>query len=178
MKRTTAGVFYFRRYYSKRFESRLHKRSLWSRLINPSLKNLRPACFPVFLPSVVKTIPPGWAVATVPGHKAGGSSGIRVLAALAAREAGAADLTGVLYRKYSIHKLQNGGDRSLGVHLRSVASRKSVRGRRILLLDDVTVTGISLLACRKVLLKAGARRVRMVALAKGRYITREVLYNH
>jgi len=168
MKHTSKGIYYFRRYYSKRFETRLHMRSTWSRLINPSLKDLQPIAFQFFLPSLVRAIPVGWDVAAVPSHKAGGASGIQQLAAAFASTVGAKDLTGALSRSKTIMELHNGGDRSAETHFRSVAVKCSVRGRRIVLLDDVTVTGYSLLACRTLLLKAGATRVKMLALARGK----------
>jgi predicted amidophosphoribosyltransferase len=41
-----------------------------------------------------------------------------------------------------------------------------IKGRRVLLLDDVKTSGNSLIACKELLLKAGAKEVVMVALGR------------
>jgi len=73
-----------------------------------------------------------------------------------------------LYRHTEIAKLSGGGERSLQVHLNSIQVRHQhlVHGRDVLLLDDIATTGCSLLACRILLLRAGAASVTMFALAK------------
>lgn len=155
-----------------RFESRLHTQSLWSRLINPGLKDGDPRCFKIFFPHVLKTIPDGWAVAVVPGHRHDVlSSGIRKLVSSAAKKKGILDLTGVLQRERTIQKLQQGGDRRPEVHFGSIVVRhkKEIEGKKIVLFDDVTVTGNSLVVCKKLLIGTGAKNVSMVALTKAKY---------
>lgn len=41
-----------------------------------------------------------------------------------------------------------------------------IQGREVLLLDDVTTSGNSLVACRQLLLEAGAARVKYMALGR------------
>jgi ComF family protein len=52
----------------------------------------------------------------------------------------------------------------------TLARRADVRGRRIVLVDDVSTTGATLEACARVLTDAGAREVR--ALTAARVVTR------
>ncbi|MFT4119743.1 ComF family protein [Bradyrhizobium sp.] len=109
-----------------------------------------------------------FAVAVVPGHDpARVSPGLRTLAAEIAKGGRQRlDASGVLLRTKRIDKLAHGGDRSEQVHLESVSvgDPRSVAMRDILLLDDVTKTGHSLHACRRLLAQAGARSVVCAAI--------------
>jgi predicted amidophosphoribosyltransferase len=115
-------------------------------------------------PKLLKDI----ALAYVPSHDATRTeSGVRDVAReLAAR--GRIDATGCLVRHTTIQKLATGGDRGIEVHLNSmhVVDAELIRGRAVLLLDDVTTSGNSLHAGQKLLLDAGAQVVKMLALAK------------
>ncbi len=73
-----------------------------------------------------------------------------------------------LVRHKSIAKKATGGDRSIEVDLNSIRVEDAdcIKGKRVLLLDDVTTSGNSLLACRRLLLQAGAADVKMVALGR------------
>ena len=73
-----------------------------------------------------------------------------------------------LRRFYTIEKLASGGNRSLETHLESIkiTDANIVTGKTVYLLDDVTTTGNSLYACKRILLEAGAKNVVMIALAK------------
>ncbi len=73
----------------------------------------------------------------------------------------------VLVRHTDVPKAATGGLRDQRVHLESInADQQSVRGMRVFLFDDVTTTGSSLLACRRILLESGASSVAMIALGK------------
>lgn len=114
----------------------------------------------------------GWIIATVPGHDPEKiESGIRALGQSLAKEYEVEDGTGILRRIKKIEKLSQGGDRSVQVHLQSVMVNTPdyIRGRSILLIDDVMTTGNSLIACRKLLLDAGAERVQCLALGRTTY---------
>ena len=111
----------------------------------------------------------GFAITIVPSHDpATPGVGLRMLAAQFAQNGDRIDASDCLVRTAKIDKLSHGGDRRIEVHLKSIAVEKLelIRGRDILLLDDVTRTGNSLFACRKLLLDAGTRHVQCVALGR------------
>lgn len=111
-------------------------------------------------------------VAAVPSHDpAKTNAGIRKLAEKLEAAAGCKNVSGLLVRHTKIQKLAAGGDRSIDVHLKSIAvdDPRAIIGQSILLIDDVMTTGNSLLACRKLLLAAGADLVKCVALGRTTY---------
>lgn len=73
-----------------------------------------------------------------------------------------------LQRTKSIDKLAYGGCRDRQVHMKTISTLDSIdiNGDIILLMDDVTTTGNSLYACREILMKKGAKTVKMFALGK------------
>lgn len=73
-----------------------------------------------------------------------------------------------LKRSVSIDKLANGGNRDINVHLQSIEAVGDIIGCNdiVLLMDDVTTTGNSLYACKKILMEHGAENVEMFALGK------------
>ena len=60
------------------------------------------------------------------------------------------------------------GKRSEEVHFKSVKVNEDVVGQDIILIDDITTSGCSLKACRKLLLNAGAKSVICFAISKTR----------
>jgi predicted amidophosphoribosyltransferase len=109
------------------------------------------------------------ALVTVPSHDPQKQiNGIRELAQRICIDDPRFDATEVLVRAKPVEKLAMGGDRNTDNHLKSIVVKSPhlIRGRRILLLDDVVSTGNSLRACKQLLLSAGARAVHCAALAK------------
>ena len=94
-------------------------------------------------------------------------SGIRTLAKMLA-ENGRVDGTDCLVRYKKIDKLSDGGKRSIQIHINSikVQSTNLIKGKEILLIDDVTTTGNSLIACKRILMDNGAKKVKCLALGK------------
>ena len=84
------------------------------------------------------------------------------------KNGGRIDGSGCLVRTKKIEKLAHGGDRSQDIHLESIVVKNVnlIKGKDILLLDDVTKTGNSLEACTLLLLEAGARSVQRATIGK------------
>lgn len=74
----------------------------------------------------------------------------------------------VIIRTKTIEKLSGGGNRDLEVHLNSMKINENVKNKKVVVIDDVTTTGNSLEAAKKLLLEAGAKEVILFAFAKTR----------
>lgn len=98
-------------------------------------------------------------------------SGLRRLVTKLAANSVWVDGTKCLRRHTKVTKLTDGGDRRIETHLNSIVVENVdlVSGRTILLMDDVTTTGHSLIAGKRLLLAAGAARVRCLALGRTTY---------
>jgi hypoxanthine phosphoribosyltransferase len=94
--------------------------------------------------------------------------GIQILSKQISKRKGLLDATLCLIRHKSIDKLSSGGDRSIQTHLQSieVVCPGIIEGKKLLLLDDVSTTGNSLMACKKLLESAGAKSVKSFGLGK------------
>ncbi|QIK78683.1 hypothetical protein G7077_07005 [Sphingomonas piscis] len=124
-----------------------------------------------FADYMVPRIKTAYAIAVVPSHDAAkaSKSGVHDLAdRLIEKLHGLTSAGACLVRHTTVPKLATGGDRSIETHLNSIRvdNVDRIRGRVVLLLDDVTTSGNSLLACRRLLLEAGAADVKLVALAR------------
>lgn len=80
----------------------------------------------------------------------------------------AVDATDCLFRYQSKEKSSQGGERSIDIHLNTMMVRnlEKIKGKHILLLDDITTSGSALVASEKLLLEAGALHVTKLALGK------------
>jgi predicted amidophosphoribosyltransferase len=108
-------------------------------------------------------------IVTVPSHDpAKAPGGLQKLAARLAKKGNREDGSGCLVRTKKHDKLAHGGDRSKDNHLKSMAVRNAhlIKGKDVLLLDDITTSGNSLEAGSDLLGKAGARSVRRAAIGK------------
>lgn len=133
------------------------------------LKEAKASAIQYFYNLIEPTLGDGFAIAFVPSHDpAKHSAGLLALVTRLAANRNRIDASGCLVRTKIIQKLANGGDRSVDVHLNSIAvvNAEFIAGREVLLLDDVTTTGGSLFACRKLLLEAGAQFVQRVAIGR------------
>ncbi|MCU0541047.1 MAG: phosphoribosyltransferase [Oscillatoriaceae cyanobacterium Prado104] len=112
-----------------------------------------------------------FAIAVVPSHSSGDRvSGIHLVAQKLAKSLPEhiTDATLCLIRVKNIDRLSTGGNRELDVHFESmkVINLELIQNKNVLLLDDVSTTGNSLRAGKELLLKAGASKVKCIALGK------------
>jgi hypothetical protein len=78
------------------------------------------------------------------------------------------DATSCLVRHTTIKRITFGGPSTRALHRQTIRLERQelVAGRRVLLLDDITKSGASLLACREMLLEAGAVTVQAMAIGR------------
>lgn len=133
------------------------------------LKSGHASAVEYFRPYLAPAVGRNCAIAVVPSHNpANTQSGLKNLAKSFCGTDGRTDATDCLIRHTKIQKLATGGARDVSVHLKSItiSEPSPIAGQNVLLLDDVKTTGHSLLACKKILLDAGANSVRLVALTE------------
>lgn len=110
-----------------------------------------------------------FAIVIVPSHDPSTSmSGIKKLAIMLSKLEGRIDATDCLIRHTKVEKSATGGSRNIEKHLNSIKANNInlVKGKEILLLDDVTTTHCSLKACKQILINAGATNIVAYALAQ------------
>jgi hypoxanthine phosphoribosyltransferase len=112
-----------------------------------------------------------FAIAVVPSSSSENKiSGIHLVAQKIAksRQITITDASSCLIRYRSIEKLASGGSRELTVHANSIEliNCHLIKDKNIFLLDDISTTGNSLRACKELLMKAGASKIKCVALGK------------
>lgn len=114
----------------------------------------------------------GFAIAIVPPSKSGPNrSGMPALAQRLAAN-GRIDASQCLVRHTDILAQHEGGRRSVEQHLATIQVEQAelIRGKKVLLFDDVGTTGTSMRACTKLLLDAGAAAVKCAALGETNHV--------
>lgn len=140
----------------------------WTRTINALSKDRRWAHRLLF-ERLHPLLADGIAVAVVPAHTAYTvDAPLRALARQLAAEGGRVDATSCLERHTPIRRILFGGPSTRALHRQTihVLHPELVRGRSVLLLDDIAKSGASLIACREMLYEAGAAAVQALALGR------------
>ena len=112
-----------------------------------------------------------YVICVIPTHAVGTApSGIRTIAKQLCSHP-IIDGTDAISRAFEMPKKTVGGSRDLQSEIQSlaVADETVVKGRQVLLLDDVTTTGTSLKAGKYLIARAGAEMVALFALAKTKW---------
>jgi predicted amidophosphoribosyltransferase len=81
---------------------------------------------------------------------------------------GRIDATSCLVRRTTIRRITFGGPSTKALHRQTIRVENAslMEAKRVLLLDDVAKSGASLMACREMLLEAGALVVQAMAIGK------------
>ncbi|MCI3921343.1 phosphoribosyltransferase [Paenibacillus sp. TRM 82003] len=121
-----------------------------------------------FFPILDKVLSKGVLVTIVPSHNPANREGGLKRLAVKLAQSGRHDGTSCLVRTRLISKLATGGNRSADVHVGSISVQNKflIKDKQVVVLDDVTTSGNSLLACRSILLTAGAANVHCWAIGK------------
>lgn len=111
---------------------------------------------------------PDIAVAAVPPHRAYQAFWPTRTLAQRLAASGRIDATACLVRQATIRRILFGGPSTRALHRETIRVEEAglIQGRRVLLLDDIAKSGASLVACRELLLEAGASVVQAVALGR------------
>jgi hypothetical protein len=113
----------------------------------------------------------GIALAVVPGHDPFiTETPIREVARRLCADGRYEDATTALERHTKIRRIVYGGESTVALHRATIRLRDPalIAGKTILLLDDVARSGMSLMACRRLLLEGGAAYVQAAALGRVR----------
>ena len=171
--KTRDNIFYLHNYYPKRFiehkgisEIILDYKRGYETAINRF--NIEMATCLIGEVQGQLTMLKDWVICVMPSHDCGWSWSLTSSAKALSDNFDMIDGSKLLVRHTYHEKSSAGGTRTIDSHLLTMrlAENKDIKGRKIIVIDDVTTTGNSLLACRKLLLKAGAERVCLVAIGK------------
>lgn len=106
----------------------------------------------------------------VPSHRIGEwNNSLIFLAKHISNRLNVNDFDRALVRTELHPKLSKGGTRTIESHFETIRfdySNFSVLDKKVILFDDITTTGNSFLACKRILRTAGAREVRCIAIAQ------------
>lgn len=96
------------------------------------------------------------------------SEGLKTLVNAIAENYDCMEYVQCLNRNRTVEKKANGGLRSKQLEIDTIdaINKKRINRANILLFDDVTTTGKSLIACKEILIKNGAKNVICIALGK------------
>jgi len=159
----------FGQYYSYRKNPDLYNSHDWTNKII-LLKECNKRAIREIYNIINKLIPSSITLAVVPSSDPKKEEyGIGLLAAKLVKSRSRYDATDCLIRRYKVRKQSMSGIRlPRGRQAKSISIQKTrkIKGKDILLLDDVRTTGVSLEVCEAKLLKAGARSVKRVCLAQ------------
>lgn len=172
--KTEEKIYYLHPYYPTRFvehsgvsESIIAFKQCYQRPIDRFTNEMKEALLQELGNDVSKL--KGMCVVVVPSHTEGRwSESLLRMAKSLCKDLKMTDCSKALERIREHDKLATGGDRSIESHTSTmkVNPEYDIKGKRILVLDDVTTSGNSLLASARILKEAGAESVAAIAIGK------------
>lgn len=172
--RTEEGILYLHPYYPTRFvehsgasESIIAFKQGYQIPIDRFTNEMKEAL--IQLSNNDKSIFEGRCLVVVPSHTEGKwSQPLQKMAKKLCLELDMTDYSQALERVKEHEKLATGGDRSIESHISTmkVNSEYDIKGKKVIVLDDVTTSGNSLLASVMLLKDAGADSVSAIAIGK------------
>jgi len=172
--KTDEGIFYLHPYYPTRFvehsgvsESIIAFKQCYQSPIDRFTSEMKEALL-VQLDNDISKFE-GRCLVVVPSHSEGRwSEALLRMAKKLCQELNMTDCSQALERVKEHEKLAMGGDRSIASHTSTMRVNPAfdLRGKKVIVLDDVTTSGNSLLASARILKEAGAERVAAIAIGK------------
>lgn len=171
---TDKGILYLHPYYPKRYvehsgvsESIIAFKQGYQIPIDTFAKEMKEALLEQLGNDTLQL--QGRCLVVVPSHLAGkwGRALLQVAKKLC-QELNMLDYSCALERVAEHEKLTAGGDRSIDSHIATMKLNPAfdVNGKKVIVFDDVTTTGNSLLAAARILRSAGADRVSAITIGK------------
>lgn len=173
-KRTENGIYYLHIYYPVRYEehkgiseSILSFKKGHQKAIDDFTKELKDALLNEADADIARF--EGRCVVIVPSHSKGcWSSSMMKVASELCEEFDMLNYSTALIRIMEHEKLACGGNRSIESHIKTIKfdTDYDIADKIVIILDDVTTTGGSILACKRILEAANAKKVSAIAIAK------------
>lgn len=172
--RTNEGIYYLHPYYPTRYvehsgvsESIIAFKQGYQNPIDRFTKEMKEALLGHMGNDVSKL--QGRCLIVMPSHSAGKwSKALLQMSKKLCQELNMLDYSCALERVTEHEKLTAGGDRSIESQTATMKLNPTfdVKGKKVIVLDDVTTTGNSLLASAQILWNAGAEKVAAIAIGK------------
>lgn len=173
-QKTKEGILYLHPYYPKRYvehsgvsESIIAFKKNDQQSIDRFTKEMKEALLEQMGNDASKLI--GKCLVVLPSHSVGEwSKALLQMARKLCKELYMQDYSYALKRVTEHEKLTTGGDRSVDSHIATMKLDPAfdVKGKQIIVLDDVATTGNSLFASYRILISAGAKKVGAIVIGK------------
>lgn len=174
-------IYYMYDYYKKWFVDKYPNNKAYKDSYNSfiSLKNFeynnyKSYKFPAAIKKFLERFDSSWCICTVPGHeKTNDDNDYNSIAAvidMIYSEIKPNKYYNLIKRRYDIEEKHLSKNRKFDIKFEQnslkLNEKYNIKNKNIIIFDDITTTGLSLLACKELLLSAGAAKVVMIALGR------------